>query len=105
MKGTGADFFIDKSKNVSNSFYSLNSFGFKSGGVNPFLQPSIYKTFCSWRILYGMEIMNINKKTRNILNVEQIDLIRYMTGLSRNSHISKTTKILKLMIINDLYYI
>ena len=38
------------------------------------------------------------------MNVMQNDIIRYITGLSRNSHISKTTKILKLFNIQDLYY-
>jgi len=41
-----SNFFIDKFKNVSNSFFSLNSFGFKPGGISPFLQSFIYKSFC-----------------------------------------------------------
>ena len=94
-------FFIEKFKSVSSSFFSLNSFGFKPGGVNPFLQAFIYKTFCVSRILYGMEIMNINKKTLNMLNISQNNIIRYMTGLSRN--ITTTTKILNLFNIHDLY--
>ena len=83
---------------------SLNSFGFKQGGVNPFLQISIYKSFCISRILFGFEIMNINKKTLKWLNIGQNDIVRYITGLSRNSHISNTLKILKLFDIYDLYF-
>ncbi len=37
--------------------------------------------------------MTINKKTLKTLNIAQNDLIRYMTGLSRNSHIYNTLKI------------
>ena len=48
--------------------------------------------------------MNLNKKTLNTLNIAQNDIVRYITGLSRNSHISNTLKILKLFHIHDLYY-
>jgi len=99
-----SSFFIKKFQNVKNSFFSLNSFGFKQGGVNPFLQIFIYKSFCISRILYGLEIMNLNKKTLKTINIGQNDIVRYITGLSRNSHISNTLKILKLFNINDLYY-
>ena len=58
-----SSFFIEKFQSVSKSFFSLNSFGFKCGGVDPFLQAHIYKSFCLSRILCGMEIMNLNKKT------------------------------------------
>ena len=37
------------------------------------------------------------------MNVCQNDLIRYMTGLFRNSHISNTRKILKLLSIEELF--
>jgi hypothetical protein len=37
-------FFIKKFQNVKNSFFSLNSLGFKQGGVNPFLQIFVYKS-------------------------------------------------------------
>jgi hypothetical protein len=98
-----SEFFIDKFQNVKKSFFSLNSFGFKYNGVNPFLQSFVYKSFCISRILYGFEIMHINKKTLKKLNIDQNALIRYMTGLSRNSHISNSLRILKLFNIFDLY--
>jgi hypothetical protein len=47
--------------------------------------------------------MTIVKKTLKSLNISHNDLIRYMTGLSRNSHISNTLKILKLFNISELY--
>ena len=47
--------------------------------------------------------MNINKKTLKKLNIEQNALIRYMTGLSRNSHISNSLRILKIFNIFELY--
>jgi hypothetical protein len=98
-----SEFFIDKFQNVKKSFFSLNSFGFKYNGVNPFLQSFVYKSFCISRILYGFEIMNINKRTLKKLNTDQNSLIRYMTGLSRNSHISNSLRILKLFNIFELY--
>ena len=88
---------------VKNSFFALNAFGFRHGGVNPFLQARVYKSFCISRILYGIEILNINKKTLKSMNVAQNDIVRYMTGLSRNSHISSTLKILRLFNISELY--
>ena len=48
--------------------------------------------------------MNLNKKTLTTLNIAQNEIVRYITGLSRNSHISNTLKILKLFNIHDLYY-
>jgi hypothetical protein len=48
--------------------------------------------------------MNLNKKTLNTLNIAHNDIVRYITGLSRNSHISNTLKILKLSNFNDFYY-
>ncbi len=47
--------------------------------------------------------MTINKKTLKKLNISQNDLVRYMTALSRKSHISETLKIVKLFNINELY--
>ena len=47
--------------------------------------------------------MHINKKTINILNLTQNSIVRYMTGLSKNSHISNVLKILKIFSIHELY--
>ena len=58
-----SEFFIEKFQNEKISFFSLNSFGFKSNVVSPFLQSFVYKSFCISRILYGFEIMNLYKKT------------------------------------------
>jgi hypothetical protein len=96
-------FFLDKFSRVHKSFFSLNAFGFKTGGVSPFLQSYIYKTFCISRILYGLEIMHLNKKTINMINLSQNTIVRYMTGLSKNSHISDVLKILKIYNIHELY--
>jgi hypothetical protein len=98
-----SEFFKDKFQSVKNSFFSLNSFGFKSNGVSPFLQSFVYKSFCISRILYGFEIMTINKKTLKSLNIEQNNIFRYMTGLSRNSHISDTLRILRVFNMFELY--
>jgi hypothetical protein len=94
-----SDFFINKFVSVKNSYFSFNACGFKPGGVNPFLQAQIYKSFCISRLLYGFEIIFVNKKNLKFLN----NIVRYMTGLSKNSHITNVLKILKLFIIEELY--
>ena len=43
--------------------------------------------------MYGLEIMHLNKKTINMINLSQNTIMRYMTGLSKNSHISDVLKI------------
>jgi hypothetical protein len=63
----------------------------------------LYKSFCITRLLNGLEIISINKKTLNKLNVSKNNIIRYITGLSKNSHISNTRKILRILSINNLY--
>ena len=97
-----SNFFITKFQSVSKSYFSLNSFGFKPAGINPFLQSFVYKSFCISLLLYGLEIICLNKKTINCLNMKQNNIIRYMTGLSKNSHVSGTRNILKIMNIVDL---
>jgi hypothetical protein len=37
-----SNFFINKFQSVSNSYCSLNSFGLKPAGINPFLQSFVY---------------------------------------------------------------
>ena len=37
-----SNFFIEKFNNVKKSYFSLNAFGFKPGGVSPFIQAYIY---------------------------------------------------------------
>ena len=98
-----SNFFLNKFNSVSKSFFSLNAFGFKPAGINPYLQSFIYKSFCISRLLYGLEIMTLNKKILSNLNIRQNNIIRYMTGLSKNSHISNTRMILKILSINELY--
>jgi hypothetical protein len=99
-----SNFFVEKFIKVKNSYFSLNAFGFKPCGVSPFTQAYIYKTFCISRILYGLEIMNLNKKTINTLNLNQNNIVRYMTGLSKYSHVSIVLKALKLFSFQELYH-
>ena len=99
-----SELFFNKFNSVKNSYYSLNACRFKPGGVNPFLQALIYKSFCISRLLYGFEIMTVNKKTLKHLNIQQNNIVRYMTGLNKNSHISSVLKILKLLNIEDLNF-
>jgi hypothetical protein len=46
--------------------------------------------------------MTNNKKTLKSLNIEQNNIFRYITGLSRNSHISDTLRILRVFMF-ELY--
>ena len=46
----------------------------------PFLQIFIFMLYCILRILYGFEIININKKTLKTINICQNDIVRYITG-------------------------
>ncbi len=39
----------------------------------------------------------------NLMNISQNNLIRYMTGLSRNSHVLNTRKVLKILSIDELF--
>jgi hypothetical protein len=52
-------FFLNKFQSVSNSFFTLTAFGFRPGGINPHLQPFVYKSFCPSHLLYGFEIRAI----------------------------------------------
>jgi hypothetical protein len=60
------------------TFFSLNSFEMKLCGLNPFLQAFIFNTYCLSEITNGLEVMSINKKTINTMNVMQNNLIRYL---------------------------
>jgi hypothetical protein len=97
-----SDFFIEKFNSVSKAYFSLNGFGFYSGGINPFLQSRIYKSFCLSKLLYGLEIFYINKTTIKKINTSQNDIIRYITGISKHCHISEVLEILKIFKIEDL---
>ena len=97
-----SNFFLNKFQSVSNSFFTLTAFGFQQGGINPHLQSFVYKSFCLSRLLYGFEILTVNKSTINKMNVNQNSIIRYMTGLSKKSHISNTRKVLRILSINEL---
>jgi hypothetical protein len=69
-------FFIYKFKAVSNSFFSLNSFGFKHGGINPFLQQSLYINRIVKKVIQQIEDndeqddkINENKELENEVNL------------------------------------
>jgi hypothetical protein len=82
-----SNFFINKFQSVSNSHFSLNSLGFKPGGINLFLQSFVNKSLCISRLSYGLEIFSLNKTTINRMNVSLNNVIRFITGLSKNSHV------------------
>ena len=96
-------FAIEKFKSVTKSYFALNSFGMKPGGLNPFLQSFIYKTFCLSKFLYGLEIMTLNMGTLDKINMSQNSIVRYMAGLYKSSHLSPVLRTLKLFNIRELY--
>ncbi len=49
--------------------------------------------------------MNLNKKTINTLNLNQNNIVRYMTGLSKHSHFSIILKSLLSKILKMLAYL
>jgi hypothetical protein len=51
-----------------------------------------------------MGLYSINKQTRNILNVNQNYLVRYMLGIPYRTHISKIIKVLNILDMNCVYY-
>jgi hypothetical protein len=97
-------YLVDKFSKVRKSFFSLNSFGIKPGGLNPFLQAFIYNTYCLSKITYGLEIMSINKKTINTMNVMQNKLIRYLLQLSSFNHLSSIHQALKILNFKHLIF-
>ena len=97
------DLAVERFKTVTKSFFSLNSFGVKPGGLNPFLQSLLYKTFCLSKFLYGLEIMTLNMGTLDKMNQTQNAIVRYMTGLSKRSHSAPVLRVLHLFNIRELY--
>jgi hypothetical protein len=95
---------IDRSNQVRKSFFSLNSFGMKPVGVNPFIKAFLYNTYCLPKLTYGMGIYTLKRQTINILNINQNNLVRYMLGIPYRSHISDVNKVLNIMSIEYVYY-
>jgi hypothetical protein len=91
---------MNNNKYLVNNFAKvrLNMFGMKPNGLKAFL----YNTFCLSKTTYSIELMNINEKTINILNVMQNSLIRYMLRFNKSSHMSNILKALKILKIKHL---
>jgi hypothetical protein len=95
---------IERCNQVRRSFFSLNSFGMKPVGVNPFIKSFLYNTYCLPKLTYGMGIYQLNRQTLNSLNVNQKNLVRYILGIPYRSHISDVNKALNLMSVEYVYY-
>jgi hypothetical protein len=94
----------DNFNKVRKAFFSLHGFGMKPNGLNPYLQAFLYKTYCLSKSTYALEIMSLNLKTINELNMSQNFLVRFMLGLNKFNHISDINSALKIMNIKHLYY-
>jgi hypothetical protein len=103
-KNDGNCMILERFNQVRKSFFSLNSFGMKPVGVNPFIKSFLYNTYCLPKLTYGMGLYSINKQTRNILNVNQNNLVRYMLGIPYRTHISKINKALNILDMDYVYY-
>jgi hypothetical protein len=98
------EYLIENFSKVRKSFFALNKFGMKPNGLNPFLQAFIFNTFCLSKFTYGIEIMNLNTKTINCLNVMQNNLLRYLFQLSKHNYLSSIQQALKIFSFKHLYY-
>ncbi len=82
---------------LENLFFSLNKFGIDCDlnpcDLTPFNQALIYNAFCLSKFTYAIEIMNVNIKTLNCMNVMQNNLLRYLLQLGKHNHLSRTKKI------------
>ena len=92
-----------KYKGVEKCFFSLNGFGIKPPGVNPFVKSFIYNTYCLPKCTYGMGIFKLNKKTLKTINTSQNNLFRYALGLPYKCHISRVLKVLKILDAETMY--
>ncbi len=98
------EFLINSFSKVRKSFFSLNKFGMRPNGLNPFLQAFIFNTFCLSKLTYAIEIMSIDKKTLNCMNVMQNNLLRYLLQLNKHNHLSSIQQALKIFNFKQLYY-
>ena len=98
------EYLIEKFAKVRRSFFSLNAFGLKPGGLNLFCQSFIYNTFCLSKLTYSMEIMSVNVKTINCLNVMQNNLLRYLLQMSNHNHLSSIQQVLNIFNFKHLFY-
>ena len=92
-----------KFRNVQKSIFSLSFLGLKPGGISPFLQSFIYKTFCLTQFTYALETTTLHTSTRDYLNTSQNNLIRQIIGLDKFCHISNVLKSLKIFNFEQLY--
>ena len=97
-----ASYFIEKFSKVRSSFFDLNSLGFYTGGINPFYQIKIYKSFCLSKFLYGLEIFTLTESTLKEINLSQNSIIRYIVGLAKICHMTDLLKVLELFDVREL---
>jgi hypothetical protein len=88
---------------VRSAFFSLQEFGIKSYGLQPYTKSFIYKSLCLSKFLYPIGVISIKNKLINELNVAQNMLIRYMFGLNRYTHISSIGQVLDILPIDLLH--
>ena len=92
-----------KFKKVQKSIFSLSFLGLKPGGISPFLQSFLYKTFCLTQFTYALETTTLHNSTREYLNTSQNNLIRIMIGLDKFCHMTNVLKSLKIYNFEQLY--
>ena len=63
------NFFSEKFRKVERSFYSLNSLGVNSTGLNYFIISNIYKKFSQSSFYYGLETNYLRKECLNKINI------------------------------------
>ena len=94
---------IEKFKKVQKSIFSLSFLGLRPNKISPFLQSSIFKTFCLSQFTYALETTTLNQKTRNYLNICQNNLIRQLLKLNKFCHITEVLQCLRIHDFENLY--
>ncbi len=88
---------------VERCFYSLNEFGIKPNGINPYAKAFLYKNYCLSKLTYAIGLTSLAKKIVCNLNTRQNNLIRYTLGLKYKSHINIVNNALEICGMSELY--
>ena len=93
-----------KMKKVERALYSLHNFGCKANALSPYTIAYIYKQYCQSIFKYGLELIEMSKKTLNELNIRQNILVKRAIGLSKYTKTKPLFNCLRIESIQQLYY-
>jgi len=93
-----------KMQKVERSFYSLHSFGCKKNALSPYTIAYVYKQYCQSIFKYGLELIEMSKRTLKELDTRQSILIKRSVGLSKYAKTKPLINCLRVESIQQLYY-